>query len=914
MIKTKYLITIISFLLFSFSIHTASAQEYEVEVSEVLGLKENIITDVEQDINGFIWISASQNIYKYNNKDFVDYSRKDLHLKPQHIALYILSDSNGNLWYFPSNDFQIKVLNTKNNKVSTLKEIFPDLPFLESDVIAKPYRDDSHNIYISVKNKGLYIFDGKKIKLLKSILEKNNETISFINTKKYNWFAYNNKIIKQHKDNLFEELFTTNIKTTELNIFNDQAILIRHSKKDSYNEYTAKYLKDDNSTTVFPDLELYNNYFSNLTFIQKTRNNNYWVNEKDYLKQIDKNQKVIFKIKKSDYPFGKRYRNFFVDKNDILWILTQTSLYKATVHEKKFKKHLEGFSLKSIFKRDSSLYITTFDHGVKILDSKNKTHQFDHLKNNQSFIGSVYQQDSLWITRYSQVLNYNFKTNKILQYNKTIKPDSKSLDLGSIARHPKTKSVFIGNSFFLTKLNEKEKTVDIANHLDEFIGKKDRTDINVRCLKVYGDSIWIGTDKGLFLMNHEEKISRAFTPKNGFPKDLIIQHLYIENDTIFWLGTQGQGLVKWNRLKKRFTFYTTKNGLSNNNVYAVIKDKFGFLWLPTDKGLNRFAPKTFKNNIFTPDNISHQEFNHLSNFKDDNGKLYFGGLNGLNVVNPEDFLSTDNISYNLVLTNIITTLQDNTILEDKQISNNIIEVNSNIKQTELEFLLLDFKNNLPLQYQYKITPFHDDFLVANKNKIQLPKELKKGKYQLFVKSQSSNGNWSELKTPIEIYSEGYSNFYYKISIFLCLIFVVFTFFIVRKVKGKIKAESIKKIENAKSIEVDTFSNTKQNEWLILLNITILKNLESNNFSVEFLSEKMGLSERQLQRRIKKTTKLTPNKYITEVRLKEAFRLITDKEVETVKELSKKVGYTTTEYFSKLFKNKYGKNPSEFLHF
>ncbi|MDP5104574.1 MAG: AraC family transcriptional regulator [Polaribacter sp.] len=145
-------------------------------------------------------------------------------------------------------------------------------------------------------------------------------------------------------------------------------------------------------------------------------------------------------------------------------------------------------------------------------------------------------------------------------------------------------------------------------------------------------------------------------------------------------------------------------------------------------------------------------------------------------------------------------------------------------------------------------------------------------------------------------------------------FFTLIFFTIKKVKKHKSDAILKEIENEQSIEIDSFTNNKQNEWLNLLNKTILDHLESNNFSVEFLSEKMQLSERQLQRRIKKITESTPNKYITEVRLIEAFRLIEEKEVETVKELSKKVGFTTTEYFSKLFKNKYGKNPSDYLHF
>ncbi|UAM96903.1 helix-turn-helix transcriptional regulator [Polaribacter litorisediminis] len=895
------------------------SQNYTVEVQKVLGLYENIITDIEQDIKGFIWVSGSKYLTKYNNQDFVNYSKEDLLLKPQHVAISATSDAQGDIWFFPSNDIIIHILNTKNNKTYTLKEKFPNLPFLESDIINKPYRDQLYNIYISVKNKGLYKYDGKELKLFRKIIEKNDRAISFISTEKYNWYAYNQTIIKQNKDNLFEEIIKTDIEVTELNVFNNEPVLVIHAFANSYDKFTAKYLKGDNSISVFPDLQLQSDNFSDLTFFQKTSTNHYWINEKESLKKIDKNKNVVYTIRKSDYPFGKRFKRFFVDKNDIIWILTETSLYKVILKNKKFKKYLDGFSLKSMFKRDSNLYITTFYHGVKKFISNDKIVQFKNLPENDSFIGTFQEKDTLWITRYSQVLKYNFKTNKIVVYNKTIKPSPKSRDLASIIRHPKTKSIFIGNSFYFTQLDEQEKTVAIAHHLDKYIDEEERSEINVRCLKVYGDSLWIGTAKGLFLMNHQEKITRAYTPKNGFPKDLIIQHIYIENDTTFWLGTQGQGLVKWNRLKNTFTNYTTKEGLSNNNVYGVFKDPYGFLWLPTDYGLNRFAPKTLKNNVFLPDEISHQEFNHLSNFIDKEGTMHLGGLNGLNVFHPKDFLSIENKEFNLLLTNVRTTYEDNTITEDKTISTtDVIELNSNIKNTELEVLLLDFKNNLPLQYQYKITPFHENYVVANKNRITLPRKLEKGNYQLLVKAQSSNGSWSQLKTPIKINNSGSDHYLFKLAILFCIVLLGSgSLFMIQKKRKNNKVAFKTEFkptepEPTEPLKIATVPDTKENEWLAHLNTTIIHHLDSNNFSVEFLAEKMEMSERQLQRRVKKNINTTPNRYITEVRLKEAFRLLETKQVSSVKEVSKKVGYTTSEYFSKLFKNKYGKNPSDYL--
>ena len=48
-----------------------------------------------------------------------------------------------------------------------------------------------------------------------------------------------------------------------------------------------------------------------------------------------------------------------------------------------------------------------------------------------------------------------------------------------------------------------------------------------------------------------------------------------------------------------FGKYTTENGLSDNNIHDIIKDRQGYLWIATQNGLNRFDGveyKTFYNN------------------------------------------------------------------------------------------------------------------------------------------------------------------------------------------------------------------------------------------------------------------------------------------------------------------------------
>ncbi|WP_347173598.1 ligand-binding sensor domain-containing protein [Polaribacter uvawellassae] len=905
----KKKIALLLFCLFSLLTNTSFSQEYEIEVSKVSGIDESIVTDVEQDINGYIWIATNKSIYRNNHKDFLKFSQEDLNLKSNHTTVDITADINGNIWYYPKNDFKLQILDTKKNKTASLSEVFPNLPFSESNIIDKIYRDLSHHIYISIKNKGLFKFDGEKITLVKLIEDENDKPIYYVNTELHNWFAYDKKIIKQNKKTLFEEIFNVDNTILSAHIFNNEAIFIEADTLPLQN-FKVKKIINNKITDVFTKLNLNSFAFSAYRVFQRTNSNSYWINEEAYLTQVDKDKNVKIRIKKDDLPFKKRYRSFFVDKNNIVWILTETSLYKINLHKNNFKKYLEGYSLKSIFKRDSTIYISGFSSGLKTLDTKNKINQYNYLEDNYSFFGSIYYSDTLWISTGMRLFNHNFKTKKTIEYTKDKAVDDSNIGFGIMARHPKTKTVFIGSYFYLVNVNEDIKTASVVKKLDNFIDKKDRNRINVRSLQVSGDSLWIGTAKGLFLMNHEEKISSAITPKNGLPENLIIQYIFIEDKTTIWLGTQGQGLIKWDRTQNSFKAFTTKEGLSNNNVYAIFKDEYGFFWLPTDNGLNRFAPKTLKNQVFLPNEVSNKEFNHLSSFKDIDGKLYLGGINGLTVFNPTDFLTTNNTSYNLVLNNVKTTLKDNTIIDNSYLIENTISINSDIKSKELEFLLLDFKSNLPLQYQYKITPLHQDFIVAKSNSIILP-QLDNGKYTLQVKAQSSDGTWADLKEQIHI--EVTSSFLNKWMLAIFPIIIISLFFFIKKEKKKKTTILENLVEENNTLDLETFSETKQNEWLNHLNQTILKDMDSFNFGLYYLSQEMELSERQLNRRIKKLTGISPNKYITEIRLNEAFRLIKEKEVSSVKELSKKVGYNTPDYFSKLFKEKFGKKPSDFLN-
>jgi PAS domain S-box-containing protein len=101
-------------------------------------------------------------------------------------------------------------------------------------------------------------------------------------------------------------------------------------------------------------------------------------------------------------------------------------------------------------------------------------------------------------------------------------------------------------------------------------------------------------------------------------------------------------------------------------------------------------------------------------------------------------------------------------------------------------------------------------------------------------------------------------------------------------------------------------------WLYELETLVRKYIGKVDLGIALLSSEMGLSERQLHRRIKNTTGVTPNNYIRRIRLQMSMEAINSGKYRTVAEISYIAGFETAAWFRKLFKEFYGRDVTEFL--
>jgi len=130
-------------------------------------------------------------------------------------------------------------------------------------------------------------------------------------------------------------------------------------------------------------------------------------------------------------------------------------------------------------------------------------------------------------------------------------------------------------------------------HFDKVSGLPNEV---VQCsFRDHNGDLWIGTRGGLSLYSGGK--FTTFSSKDGLSNDNV-HSIYEDASRVLWVGTGGGGVDKFEN--GRFTAYTRSSGLSNNVVWAIAADSTGTLWFGTNNGLNQFKDGKFT--VFTTRN------------------------------------------------------------------------------------------------------------------------------------------------------------------------------------------------------------------------------------------------------------------------------------------------------------------------
>jgi TolB-like protein/AraC-like DNA-binding protein/Tfp pilus assembly protein PilF len=104
-------------------------------------------------------------------------------------------------------------------------------------------------------------------------------------------------------------------------------------------------------------------------------------------------------------------------------------------------------------------------------------------------------------------------------------------------------------------------------------------------------------------------------------------------------------------------------------------------------------------------------------------------------------------------------------------------------------------------------------------------------------------------------------------------------------------------------------HSRDPDFLTKVTDIIEENMTNEQFGVSELAREIGMSRSNLLRKIKKLSKLSVSQFISQVRLKHAMELLKEQSF-TVSEVSYRVGFSSTSYFIKCFREFYGYPPGE----
>lgn len=278
--------------------------------------------------------------------------------------------------------------------------------------------------------------------------------------------------------------------------------------------------------------------------------------------------------------------------------------------------------------------------------------------------------------------------------------------------------------------------------------------IGVLIRQVYDDkmgNIWFATGNGIFryIRENDQMIHYTSDPRNAHTiGNNNTTSVFEDSKGRIWVSTFN-GLSLFNRETDSFNRITTEDGLPSDIIYRIVEDESGYFWLSTANGLVWFHPDTHVMRVFSyTDGIHETQFNYSSSYKDPEGTIYMGTINGMLSFTPSQ-LREDTFKPPLYITRVSVAGKKNMTPSE---SIETLKLPFNSATFSLSYVALTYTSPEAIQYAYMLENSDKDWVYMGKNKDVTFANLSPGNYLFKVKSTNSSGVWqdNELAFPILI--------------------------------------------------------------------------------------------------------------------------------------------------------------------
>jgi signal transduction histidine kinase/ligand-binding sensor domain-containing protein/CheY-like chemotaxis protein/AraC-like DNA-binding protein len=323
--------------------------------------------------------------------------------------------------------------------------------------------------------------------------------------------------------------------------------------------------------------------------------------------------------------------------------------------------------------------------------------------------------------------------------------------------------------------------------------------------------IWIGHYKGLSCFDPVRKTFLTYFDRNNLIPGSVIQALAEDHAGNIWAGS-ASGLYRFDKQNRSVRAYTTAHGLPNNVICGICTDDENNIWVSTYGGISKFVVHDDRFvNYYAADGLQGNEFSRGAAFRDKDGKIYFGGTNGVTSFYPDEIVE-ERRELNVSLTNFYVA---NRPVKKGDKSGNRTIVNTSVFEADeftlsytdhtfgFELSTFDFLNPERISYQYRMEGFNSEWMstAVGENRITY-NNLMPGTYRFHVKAHDSN-NFSPVRTITVIITPPWYGTWWAYTAYIVLSILIPGMFVgylrsrIRHRHEMIKKDHAEKISEAK---------------------------------------------------------------------------------------------------------------------
>ncbi len=288
----------------------------------------------------------------------------------------------------------------------------------------------------------------------------------------------------------------------------------------------------------------------------------------------------------------------------------------------------------------------------------------------------------------------------------------------------------------------------------------------VRNIHYLNDSILLAaSDNGMF--RYDPQKDAVYTDSPIDVPDTRFNCTLNDSRSLLWMATF-DGLFIYDPASNVTGRIDVSQGLPNNNVYGIAEDDNGDIWLSTFSNLSRIevskTPAGYRYKLinFNPnDGVQNSGFFEHSVLKAGDGRIYFGGTHGFNVVSPPDIVyNTITSTPQFVALRLFNApvekgvkYNGRTILEHPVNLTGKIELGYNQNFIALDFAGMNYVNPSQTFFRYKLEGVDQQWVELTSNNGMgraVYTSLKPGKYNFTVYAANNDKAWGELPARMEI--------------------------------------------------------------------------------------------------------------------------------------------------------------------